>query len=432
LKIDFRYFSNRLLKSELIRGASVLITGTVIAQLISVGLRPYLTRIFSTEIFGAFEAYLSMIGILTVVTTLRYDDAIVLPKTEKESVNVLFLSLTLNLIINLVLFLVILIWGKQILILLNIPSYFPISILYLIPLSVFLFNTYQSFNFWLIRRKKYYSVSINKMIRRGFEGISQLTFGLLKNPKGLIFSDIIGQSSNVTAVLLQSFKSGLSFKIVSIAKVKYVLKKYSDFPKYNLLPSLMSTCSFLLPPIFINTYYSSESAGFYSIAKLVLSLPMIFVTSSISSVLLQKVAEKYNRRDSFLADLNPIFFIVGVISIFEILLILFLGESLFRFVFGNQWIYSGKISKILVWSFTFNFIVSTFTSVFISMRKIKIYSFCQLIYFLAIMSLLLFMNREFIEFLKLYVFIEVVYYAIVASAIVTLSVKYERSLKIHV
>jgi lipopolysaccharide exporter len=430
MKIDFKFFSNQLLKSELLRSASVLITGTVLAQLISILLQPVLRRFFSPETFGTYSVYLSIVGIITVFSSLRYDDAIVLPKNDKESANVLFLSLISNFIISVLLFLIILILGKKIIIFLNIPSSFPISILYLIPFSVFLYNTYLSFNYWLIRKKTYYSVSLNKLIRRGSEAVAQISFALLKNPKGLIFSDIIGQSANVVTSIFQGFKYGLSFKFISIRKLKYVLKKYSDFPKYNLIPALMSTCSYLLPPIFINKYFSSESAGYFDLAKLMLSVPMAFVTASFSSVLLQKVAEKYNRRESFLKELKPVLFIVGIVSTVEILTVLFFGEGLFELLGGKAWTFSGKISKIMVWSFAFNFIVSTFTAIFVSMRKIKVYSIYQLLYFVAILCLLFFIKLDFLTFLKIYVVIEVFCYTVLTVTMVSIISRYEHSLKL--
>ena len=413
LKIDLKFFSNQLLKSELLRSASVLITGTVIAQLISILLQPFLRRYFSPETFGTYSVYMSVVGIIAVLASLRYDDAIVLPKKDNESANILFVSLIFNFIFNLLLFLLILIWGKKIISFLNIPPGFPISILFLIPLSVFLYNTYQSFNYWLIRKKKYYSVSLNKLIRRGSEGISQIAFALFKNPKGLIISDIIGQSANVIITVIQGFKYGFSCKFISVRKLRYILKKYSDFPKYNLIPALMSTCSYFLPPIFINKFFSAENTGYFDLSKLLLSIPLALVASSFSNVLLQSIAEKFQKKQSIMGILKPVFYVVIFIIVVEILLIKLFGTELFIFIFGNNWEKSGEISKILVWSFSFNFFVSSFSSIYISMRKIKTYSIWQFFYFMFIVSLILFKNRSFENFLTIYVILEILSYVLI-------------------
>jgi len=429
-KIDFKFFTNILLRSELLRSASILISGTVIAQLISILLQPFLRRFFSPESFGIYSVYLSLIGIIIVISSLRYDDAIVLPKTDKESANVLSLALIFSFIFDLLLFVFVMITGGKIITFLNLPSNFPVRVLYIIPLGAFLYNSYQCINYWLIRKRKFYSVSLNKLLRRGSEGISQVTFALIKKSNGLIYSDIIGQTVNVITVIIQTINNGLTFRVVSLTKLKYVFKKYKDFPKFNLIPAFMSTCSYMLPPIFINKFFSSESAGYFDLTKLLLSVPLALVATSFSSVLLQRVSEKFNNRQSFLNELRPVILVVGLISLIEILAIVFFGENLFRFIFGNTWIFSGKISKIMVWSFTFNFIVSTFTTIFVSMRKIKTYSMYQLFYFIAILALLFFKNLGFVEFLKIYVIIEVICYTILTAIMIFTITRYEHSLKL--
>ena len=309
-KLDFRYFTNYLLRSELLRSASILISGTVIAQMISILLQPLLRRFFSPESFGVFSVYLSLTGIVVVISSLRYDDAIVLPKNDKESANVLGLSLIISIIINSLLFIAVILSGEKIKTFLNLPASFPVTVLIIIPLSAILYNTYQCLNYWLVRKQKFYSVSLNKLLRRSSEGVAQVSFAFAGKSSGLIYSDIIGQTVNVITVIFQTLKNGLNFKSISLNRMKYVSRKYSDFPRFNLIPAFMSTCSFMLPPIFINKFFSSESAGYFDLAKLLLSLPLALVATSFSSVLLQRITEKFNRRESFLSDLKPVILIV--------------------------------------------------------------------------------------------------------------------------
>jgi O-antigen/teichoic acid export membrane protein len=423
-------FTNLFLKSELLKNATVLVSGAIIAQLISILLQPLLRRLFTPEDFGIYSVYLSLVGIIIVASSLRYDDAIVLPKSDKESVNLLGLSLIFNLAMNLIILIVVLVAGEGIKSFLNIPDNFPVSILAIIPIGAFLFSAYGSLNGWLVRKKKYVAISVNKLIRRSTEGVSQVGLALLKMPNGLIYSDMIGQTANLATVAVQSKRNGLNLKMVSFTKIKYVFHKYSEFPKYNLIPALMSTCSYLLPPIFINKYFSPESAGYFDLSKLVLSIPLTFIAASLTSVILQKVSEKFNKKESFIKDLKPVVFLVGFIATAEILLIMLFGEDLFRIAFGKQWINSGSISRIMVWSFAVSFIVSSFSNLFIAMRRIKTYSIWQSCYFISIIFLLKFKNLPFDDFLRVYVIIELVCYLSVALLISAIVYRYETSLKV--
>jgi O-antigen/teichoic acid export membrane protein len=429
LKIKSKIFISGLINSELLRNASVLISGTVLAQIISILLQPFLRRYFEPEVFGTFSVYLSLVGILMIVCTLRYDDAVVLPDNDSESANLIGLGMIFNFTLSLLLFAGVLFWAEKIHALINLPDNFSFKILYFVPFAIFLYNSYLIFNYWLIRKKKFYAVSANKLIRRSSEGIAQIIFALARNPKGLVYGDIFGQTTNVATVFLQSYKSGFRFHLITIKKMVLVLKKYAEFPKYNLIPAVMSASSYLLPPVFITSYYSAEFAGYFDLSKLLLSIPMAFIAVSFSNVIVQKIAEKYQKRESLLPELKPVFYVAAIIGISEIAVIQLFGESLFVFVFGENWKLSGMISKIMVWSFAFNFVISSFSALFVAMRKIKLYSIWQAFYFISIMALLFFKDVEFVDFIKIYVIIEISCYVILSVLMVKIVSNYESSIK---
>jgi O-antigen/teichoic acid export membrane protein len=153
---------------------------------------------------------------------------------------------------------------------------------------------------------------------------------------------------------------------------------------------------------------------------------MALIASSISNVLLQRVSEKNKLKLSIRKDLLSIFAFVSVAVILEIVFIMFWAEDIFKILFGDKWIYSGSISKILIWAFAFNFIISSFSSIFISLNKIKLLSFWQLFYFISILTLFFFNKLPFNNFLKVYTSIEVICCTVSALFIFYVVVKYEK------
>jgi O-antigen/teichoic acid export membrane protein len=428
LKNNIKSYIRHLLKSELLRNTSVLISGTLIAQVIPVLLQPFLRRFFSPDTFGAYSVYLSIVGILIMLTSLRYESAIVLPKRDKEAANLLALALAINFIFSLLILTVILLFRHRLLILLNLSVKF-ILVLYLIPAGTFMIGTFQAFNYWLIRKKGFMEISVNKIVRRSTEGIFQIFFSIIKNAKGLLFGDLAGQISNVTTVIIQAWKNEFRIDKISTIKVRYVSKKYSEFPKYNLIPSFMSACSYLMPVIFINKFFNSEYTGYFDLSRLLLSLPLALIASSVSSVLLQKVSECFQLGKSFLEELTPVIILVLVVSLFEILIISFFGVGLFSFIFGKVWGFSGEMSRFMVWSYSLNFIVTSFSTLFIAMRRIKVYSAWQLFYFIAILMLIFFRNQPFMNFIKLYVLTEIICYLLAAALLFSLVLNYEKKVR---
>lgn len=423
------HFLTAFIKSDLLKNTSVLISGSVLASLIPVLLQPVLRRFYvDPEMFGAYSVYLSLVGILLVISSFKYELAIILPKKNTEAASIFFLTILLNIIFNIVVFLIIVLWKGRITEFLNIPKEYS-GYLYFVPLGTFLYSLYTSMNYWLVRNKKFLSVSINKFFRRGFEGISQVTLKFLTPVNGILYGDLLGHSANVISGIFQGKKSGLSLRLFNPAGIKTVLIKYAEYPKFNIVPGLMSACSYLLPALMINKFYSAEILGYFDFSKLLLSVPMALVASSITHVLLQKVSERNNNNESIKNDLSAIFIIVLVSAILEIVVILIWAEELFSLLFGAEWVISGTMSKTLVWAFAFNYVVSSFSSIFISLKKIRLLSIWQVFYFLSILSLIFFKFLPIGSFLRLYVGIEVICCIFISILMIYIIVGYEKRIK---
>jgi O-antigen/teichoic acid export membrane protein len=413
--------------SEILRNTSILVSGTALAQVIPVILQPLLRRYYSAETFGAYSVYLSLIGIFSIIASFKYELAIVLPRKDRDATSVLILSILISLIFSIFLALIIIVWEKNIAGFMNLPDEYSLFLI-LVPAGVFLFSLYQTFNNWLTRKKSFVQISVNKFTRRIVEGTAQVGLKNIAGTGGLILGDILGHSANVVSGLLQSRKKGLNGCTVSLIKIKYVARKYSDFPKFNVIPSFMSACSFLLPAIMLNKFYSTAITGYFDLSKLLLSVPLALISTSLSNVLLQSLSEKYNLKQSLKKDLLPVLGLVSLVVAAEVIVILLYGVELFKFIFGDNWEFSGRISQILVWSYAMNFFVASFSTVFVSLQKIKILSLWQIIYFFSIISLGFFRNQEFLDFIKIFVGIEITCYTVIILLMTYIVLSYEMRL----
>lgn len=395
-----------LTKSEFSKNTLILVGGTVVAQAIPLILHPFLRRIYSPEDFGAMAVFLSIFSMVTIISALRYEATIVLPKNNNEAANILSLTVIISLIFNTLVLFILLLFKTFIVQFIGLPIKYS-NYIFFLPFTSFLFSFYQSANYWLVRQKAFKASSINKIVRRSVEGTTQLTLGLLKIPGGLFIGDFLGNLSNVMSGFRQIFKNGFSTDVVSKQKIGYVLRKYIDYPKFNVVPTLLSSAASFLPFLFINKLFSTQVVGYLDLSRMVLSIPLIFISVTISQVLFQQMTEKKHQQLSIKKDLlNISYLLFGIIGIEALVLVLF-GDNLFQLIFGNNYILSSSYSKILIFSFSLNFITSTFSSVYITFDKIRLNSIWQVAYFLSICCLLFFKQVELINFIKIYVAIEV-------------------------
>jgi O-antigen/teichoic acid export membrane protein len=415
----------KLFGIQIVKNLSILVSGSILAQIIAIGFQVVLRRIYSPEDFGAFAVYMSVVGIVVTLSALRYEQAIMLPKHVHDGISILKLSIFLILITSVLLIIPFVFFDKLIISLINFPLAYKHWIFF-IPISILVFGIAQAMNYYLIREKRFKLSAANKIVRRVFEGISQLFFGAAHRSFGLFLGDLIGQ----IAVTLSSW-----IKIIHALRTKITwseLKnsaiRYKDFPYKNGIPSLMNALSLLLPIIIINRQFSVEITGYFDLARTVLIVPLSLITASLSQVLLQQFSEKRHQNKSIKKQAMGTFISLTIFALFFGLVIQFFGVYIFQFIFGQQWDNSGVYAGIMVWAFALKFIVSPFNIVFTAFERIGILSIWQTLYFALILMLAWLPFSTINDFLWAFVVIELVSYGIAGILNVVLLYSYEKKL----
>ena len=413
--------------SGFIKNTAILILGTGIAQAIPILLQPILRRVYSPEDFGAFAVYFSMIGILTVIANFRYDLAIGLPEKDEEGANLVFLSLLFNFLFNLLLLIVILLFRNNLAVLLKFPEKFSYFLL-LLPFSTFLFCSFQAMNYWLIRKKAFKSLTINKVSRRGAEGIVQVTFGLFRNSSGLFWADLAGNISNNISGFRQLKKTGFRLRYFSRASMFRMLKRYIAFPKFNLVPQLLGTIAMQLPVFMINRLFTKTDLGFYDLTQQAILAPFSLISVAISQVLLQRITEKKHKGEKIFRDFMNITAMLLMIGLGSVVLIELWGPQMFALVFGNKCMIAGSYARVLIIGYMLFLVVSPMGAILLGLEKIRIFSLWNVLHFLLLIGLYFVRNITFTDFLLLFVSIEIVAFSVLYFWITKTVMKYDRQI----
>ena len=75
----------RISESDFLKSLAILMTGTLIAQIIGYLLAPIITRIYTPAEMGEFGIFYRITLLITTIGTLRYELAIPLPKRRRIS-----------------------------------------------------------------------------------------------------------------------------------------------------------------------------------------------------------------------------------------------------------------------------------------------------------------------------------------------------------
>jgi len=391
---------NSIINTEFKKNVFTLFSGTLFAQLIPVLILPILTRLFSEELFGIYFLYTSITAVLSIVITLQYEQAIVLPKKESDSINIFILTILITFLLSLLLLLIIVFWAENINQLLGNRG---LGIwIYFIPLSTFFTGLYQAFNYWNNRNKSFKNIAWSKLFRSAPAGFMQLAIGF--SPLkfiGLVPGLIFGQFISVI-YYIKKINTNL-FSLFSVSVLRKCAQKYLNIPYFNTTISGLNKLSNYLPFFLLNSFYGPETVAFYGIANRVLSTPVGLIGQSIGQVFFQKATDSFNKNKNFSQLVKSTYLKLAKLAALPYLIAIFITPLAFEIVLGEKWTDAGLYAIILIpWLF-FMFLnspVSMIVTILNKQKKLVIYDVFFLIFrFFALYAGFAFHNSVFYSLL---------------------------------
>lgn len=344
------------------RNVLTLVTGATIAQAIPLSIMPILTRLYTPEDFGLWALFIAMVAIIGSVSGGRYELAIMLPRHDKDAVNILALGALVATVISLTLLLVVVIFNDHLVQWLGSTE---LSLwLYFVPLSVLLTAIFNLLTYYNNRRKYYSDLRNAAILKSVVLAIVQLSVVLVKGgPAGLISGQIASQLAANTKLCRNVLEQRSLFLSVSWPKLIAVAKRYSNFPRYSVLAALANTSSTHLINILISTFYGVASLGNFALVQRALGAPSTLVGQAVGHVLFQEATEEKQRTGKMTVTFQETTkkLVMTGFPIFAVAY--FLVEDLFGFVFGSEWKIAGSYAKILIPFFFVRFVVAPLTMI---------------------------------------------------------------------
>jgi lipopolysaccharide exporter len=350
-----------------------LVTGTTLAQVITILASPVITRLYGPEAFGFLAIFTSITSILGVIACMRYELAIMLPKTDEEAANLLGLCLICVTLVSGLMVLALYFGGDALLSLLRAPGLG--SYLILVPPFIFISGVFVALNYWNSRTKHFGRLSVARVTRSLATTGTQLGAGFAGYVTGgsLIGANIVGSAVSTGVLGSQIWRDDRALLRSSISWKGMLkgLKRYKKFPLIDSGSALLNTISWQLPALLLTAFFSPVVVGFYSLGFMVLQMPMSLIGGAIAQVFFQRATEAYHQGS--LASLTENIFVVLLkLSVFPMLLLAVIGEDLFLIVFGAAWGEAGIYSQLLsIWGI-FWFISSPLSTILNVREKLTV------------------------------------------------------------
>ena len=327
-----------------------MLSSNAISQVIGIVAYPVITRLYAPELFGEFNLFLSIAGILILLTTGRYELAIVLPESEKKATALFHLSLLLTVCISFLFFILIQLFDKSII------SFFHQEQLALLlpylPVYLLLWGVWRTLNNFFIRQKKYYSLSAYN-ISQSVAGMGIKCFFGLKGffSLGLLWGQLLGQFLAVTVSVVLGRSSFKRLKPWDKQEIIAVAKTYSNFPKFQLPQGLLNGFSDYLPVLLLSFYFEPGKIGLFSLV-LTIGFALMLFAGSIYQTMFRKISEQIQNQKKIMNDclLFVKMCLIAMLPFF--ILIMFMPDRFFTILLGLKWTGFGFYLKcMLPWLF---------------------------------------------------------------------------------
>ncbi|PXF58848.1 MAG: hypothetical protein C4B58_05155 [Deltaproteobacteria bacterium] len=373
-----------LFRRNFVRNVASLASGTALSQVLIITTAPILSRLYDPNVFGILGIYTASVGILAAVSSWRYELAIVLPKEDRDAVNVMMVALFILGLMTSLTGLTIAVGGNTITAWLDVPELY--SWLWWIPVSLILIGSYQILGYWSTRRQYFRQLSVTRILRSIGLISTQTSVGALgAGVGGLISGNIVGQAIACKVLGLQIWRKDgrLIRRSMNVSRMHSLAHQYADFPKFQGGQSLLNAFSQNMPLILMAYFFDPAVVGFYVMADRVLRLPINLISQSVRQVFYQRVSEIYNSGLDVYSFFKKSIYSLIAIGAIPFGLIMVFGPCLFEGVLGAPWRTSGYYSQWLaIWLFG-GFINPPAMIVLTIMRKLKLLFLFELLYICA-------------------------------------------------
>ncbi len=357
---------NRLfLDSPYARNFLVMARGRIVGQMIPILLVPFLTRLYLPEEFGVFAIFVTVTAILSLISTGRYNLAIILPKKDEEVFNLFMLCVIINFLFCILIFILILFFAPYFSKILNLQSH--LSVLYLIPLGTFLLGIGETLHFLSLRKRVFTTIANNMIVQFSLISILKISFAFVGiGSLGLIWGHTIGYFGGILLLLFMLSKKNVFVGFKNIVSKQLMLKlalEYKKFPLYSSSGSILNSLSVQMPNLLLNNFFGSTILGYYSLTQRVLGLPVNLVSGAITDVFREKAAADFRETGSCRNVFIRTFKLLFVFSIFPFLLMFVFAPTLVPFILGETWAPVGVYLRIMLPLFFITFSVVPVSSI---------------------------------------------------------------------
>ena len=336
---------------SLVKKIITLLSGSVIAQLLTFLSYPILTLWLAPEQWATLGMFSAFVGVFSVWACGGLESAILLPKGHSEAWSLWRIArrwaIYLGALASVVLALTA--WFF--------PDYFSpyhfSGVVLLLGCSVFFEGGILATMQWNNRIQAFSIMAKSRMIQSFFTLFFSITFAwVVPNYNGiLVIAWVMGQAA-AYGWLLWNMRRQIESMQLSQSPMHLAFAAYANFPVPSMLSSLFNAVSRQLPFFILPWFGNAALMGNFTLAHKILTAPIAFIGASLTQVFNVKTSQIESDSESVHDWTKRWLRIFGLSAILPFTLLMLKGPDLFEFFFGQVYRDAGLFAVLLApWIF---------------------------------------------------------------------------------
>lgn len=366
-----------------LRGATLIVAGSLVGQLGNVLCMPLLARVYGPVELGHFSVFVAVVGLLSTTAAFHYELAIPLPRLARDARLLSCLGLTL--VVGSAALLCIAVVDEEGAVLQLLGAEGLGSARFMLPVSLILTGCCTVFTMEAVRRQAFGRNAWSKALQGGVQSVGQAGAALIGfGWVSLVLAQLLATVASMLPLL--SLQRGVQRSLLSPLggrRLVALARKYRDLPLAATPASFVNSAVANTPTLLLAAFFSADAAGWYGLGFRVLQVPARFVGQAISNVFMGSAAhaEKEGRLPGVVVRVYQVLLCLALHTFIPIAVV---APVIFDTVFGKEWIQAGRFTQVLSPWLLLGFVVTPLSLLVSILRKQRQELYLQCVYLIVL------------------------------------------------
>lgn len=363
---------------------AVLLTGSLVGQLIPFLVLPYLQRYFYTPAdFGLLTVFVTFSELFANVATFKLEYGIVVQRRIRDAVNLAYAAfrmMSLMLVFSLV---VVLLFRHSVADYLGHPhlaNYF-----FLLPLYIFFAGSSEIFSYWNNRKRRFKTISTSKIVQSGASEGFKVAGGFIGfNFAGLLVGRIFGFFAMFLYYLARFLRTDRrALQLINKKDSNAVLKKNVKYIYFTTPSVFLGTLVNLVYVQLFLYHFGDDIVGMIGVSMTYLSAGFGVIGISFSQVFYTRLAEirtKAEMYSVYVRFAKNLF----ALALVPVVFVYLLPDQWVINILGSDWVELMPIARIMVLWLAIWFVSSSLSFIYMRLQMQAVMTIFDLVHLAVI------------------------------------------------